>query len=250
MTTLSVTNRSPNVDYRPMAKHYDHIMLAGEYYDYDAIAAALAAVPGIRSVLEIGTGTGLIPERLLKLRAYDAFAGVDVTYEMIAIARDRLAAWPQAELLVQDVTELDLGATFDLAFSQGGVWYWVPDNHSWSLISHLRSDEANARGLKAVAAHLAPGGRLLLGVQPPHRAYSRRLPGDTLYTQRLFPIEGGFRKQYLLSGPDGNNLVNQVTDYRVYGFEAALELLAGAGLRLPVPRPDHGRLFLEFAARS
>lgn len=229
-----------------MADYYDHIMLAGQYYDYEAVAADLAAVPGVRRVLELGVGTGLIPERLLKLRAFDAFTGVDLTPAMIARARTRLATWPQVQLAVQDVTELELDETFDLVFSYGGPWYFVPDHHSWSMISHLRSDKGNARGLAAAAAHLAPGGRLLLGIQPRHAGYSRPLPGGTTYTQKLFPIEHGFRKEYVLTGPAGEQLVHQVTDYRVYGFQEALRLLAGAGLCMPVPRQPRGPMFLEF----
>jgi SAM-dependent methyltransferase len=250
MTTLSVTDRSPSVDYGPMAKFYDLIMIGGSYYDYAAIAEHLASVPGVRTALELGVGTGLIPERLLRLRAYDAFAGVDYTPAMIGIARDRLADWPQVSLSVQDVTALALGATFDLVFSYGGPWYFVPDHHSWALISHLPDDEANARGLKAAAAHLSPGGRLLLGIQQPHKAYARPLPGGFTYAQSLFPLAGGFRKRYVLTDRAGNVLVDQVTDYRVYGFTSAQRLLAGAGLCLPAPRPGHGKMFLEFAARS
>jgi len=250
MTTLSVTVRSPSVDYGPMAKYYDLIMIGGNYYDYAAIAEHLASVPGVRTALELGIGTGLIPERLLKLRAYDAFAGVDYTPAMIDIARQRLADWPQVTLSVQDVTRLELGTAYDLVFSYGGPWYFVPDHHSWALISHLPTDEANSRGLAAAAAHLSPGGRLLLGIQGPHKPYSRPLPGGFTYTQELLPAPGGFRKRYVLADRAGNHPVDQVTDYRVYGFTSAQRLLAGAGLCLPAPRPGHGKMFLEFAARS
>ena len=241
-----------NGDYSPMAKNYDNIMLRGQYYDYEAIAEHLAAVDAPR-ILELGVGTGLIPYYLLlKYRSdYDAVTGVDITSAMLAIARDRLQPWPQVDLRQQNIVSLDLGGTYDIAFSYGGPCYFVPDGGgSWFLISHIRDDEANARGLGRIAAHLAPAGRLLLGIQSPHKDYERGLGDGTTYKQRLTPLAGGFRKQYLLTrddAPGDEPLVDMITDYRVYSFAEALGLLSAGGLR-PVTRDQHhGPMFLEFA---
>jgi SAM-dependent methyltransferase len=236
-----------------MAAHYDDIMVLGQYYDYPAIAEHLAAVRDVHQVLEVGVGTGLVVEHLLKYRYdYAAVTGIDITAGMLAIARERLQFYPQVDLQEQNVVHLDLsGRAYDLAFSYGGTWYFVPDGHSYAMVSHIRDDQDNARGLERVAAHLAPGGRLLLGIQDPHSCYSRGLGNGTTYTQRLYPLDGGFRKEYLLTddGAAGAPLVHQVTDYRVYSFQEALDLLSGCGLR-PVPEERrHGAKFLEFAQR-
>ena len=252
MTAFS-DNSGRDGDYSDMAENYDRIMLLGQYYDYEAIAAHLAAVAA-RRLLELGVGTGLIIEHLLlKYRSdYDAVTGVDITPAMMAIARGRLQPWPQVDLRDQNIISLDLGAAYDLAFSYGGPCYWVPDGAgSWSLISHIRDDAANARGLARVAAHLAPAGRLLLGIQAPHSNYSRELGDGTTYEQRLSPLPGGFRKRYLLTqdgdGGTPRTLVDQTLDYRVFPYPEALGLLSAAGLR-PVPRDQHhGPMFLEFA---
>jgi SAM-dependent methyltransferase len=238
------------MDYSAMAAHYDDIMLLGQYYDYQAVAEHVAAVTDARQVLEVGVGTGLVLEHLLKYRSdYDAVTGVDITSDMLAIARERLQFFPEVDLHEQNVVHLDLGGrAYDLAFSYGGTWYFVPDRDSYAMVSHIRDDQDNARGFERVAAHLARGGRLLLGIQDPHSGYSRNLGNGTTYTQRLFPLNGGFRKEYLLTQDSaaGAPMVHQVTDYRVYAFQEALDLLSGCGLR-PVPAErHHGPKFLEF----
>jgi SAM-dependent methyltransferase len=237
------------MDYTPMAGHYDKIMLSG-YYDYPAIADHVAAVPGVRRVLEVGVGTGLVVEHLLQRRAdYEAVAGIDITPGMLEIARRRLRPYPQVQLDQRDVIQLGAdGSAYDLAYSYGGVWYFVPDGDSWMMVSHIRGDDANAVGLERVAACLVPGGRLLLGVQQPHSAYSRGLGDGTTYTQRLYPLEGGFRKEYLLTrdGAEGEPLVYQVTDYRTYPYEESLGLLAACGLKPADAGDRHGPMFLEF----
>jgi SAM-dependent methyltransferase len=243
-------NSGGNGDYTAMAENYDRIMLRGQYYDYEAIARHLAAVAA-RRLLELGVGTGLIIEHLLLKYGsdYEAVTGVDMTPAMLAIARDRLQLWPQVDLRNQNIISLDLGGAYDLAFSYGGPCYFVPDGDgSWSMISHIRDDAANARGLARVAAHLAPAGSLLLGIQEPHSNYSRELGDGTTYEQRLSPLPGGFRKRYLLT-QDGTpaTLVDQTTDYRVFPYAEALGLLSACGLR-PVPQDQHhGPMFREFA---
>lgn len=239
------------MDYSAMAAHYDDIMLLGEYYDFCAVAEHLADVGDVRKVLEVGVGTGLVLEHLLKFRSdYDMVTGVDITSDMLDIARERLQFQPQVDLHEQNVVDLDLHVrTYDLAFSYGGTWYFVPDGDSFTMVSHIRDDLGNARGFERVAAHLAPGGRLLLGIQNPHFDYSRRLSNGTTYAQRLSPLEGGFRKEYVLTrdGTAGTPLVHQVTDYRAFTFQEAVDLLLSCGLRRVAGERGHGSKFLQFA---
>lgn len=252
--TVRSADRGCHSDYTAMAANYDRIMLLGQYYSYGAIAEHLAAVDA-RRLLELGVGTGLVIEHLLlKYRSdYQAVTGVDMTPAMLAIARDRLQFWPQVDLRDQNIVSLDLGRDYDLVFSYGGPCYFVPDDTgSWSMISHIREDAANARGLARVAAHLAPAGRLLLGIQQPHSDYTRPLGDGTTYEQRLCPLPGGFRKQYMLTqdGDDaepGTILVDQTTDYRVFPDAEALGLLSACGLRPVAQDQHHGTMFREFA---
>jgi ubiquinone/menaquinone biosynthesis C-methylase UbiE len=78
--------------YTGLARHYDLIMTSG-YYDYDAYArTALELIGTRREVLELGTGTGLVSEKLLDsgAGAHLKITGIDHTESMIAQARTRL----------------------------------------------------------------------------------------------------------------------------------------------------------------
>lgn len=245
-----------------MVANYNRIMLDGRYYDYGAVAANIAAVQEARRILELGVGTGLVIDHLLKDQApltdhnggYHCVTGVDVTPKMIAEAREFLGCYPQVRLYEQDVTDLRLPELpYDAAFSYGGPWYFVPSpDGGFDLISHITSDAGTLRGLERTAAHLAPGGRLMLGIQAPHREYSRPL-GGAIYRQKLTPLDEGFRgfrKEYLLTDdaapPGADPRPLQVTDYRVFDYGETLAMLEKCGLTPVPPEALHGPMFLEF----
>ena len=163
---------------------------------------------------------------------------------MLDIAVDRLAPFPQVTIYQQNVVTLSLDQRFDLAFSYGGVWYFVPSDDGFAMISHIRDDEANAEGLERLADHVVIGGTLLLGVQAPHHDYTAPIADGLRYSQRITPIEDGFRKDYRLDD-DGRPVMEQTTDYRTYGFEEAVELLDKAGFDYrprTAARPPHAPL--------
>ena len=90
----------------------------------------------------------------------------------------------------------------------------------------------------------------MLGVQAPHRNYSAPVAGGLRYSQRILPIEGGFRKHYRLDDPArGGPVMEQTTDYRTYCFGEALELLDKAGFTSCGQPGQTGRLFVEFERR-
>jgi SAM-dependent methyltransferase len=235
-------------DYTGMSAYYDLIMTSG-YYDYDMIVDRLAGVEGAHDVLEIGAGTGLVLERLAKRCPDRSFTGIDLTPAMLSIGAERLAGFPHVTTHLQNVITLDLDGTFDLAFSYGGVWYFVPDGDRFSMISHIRDGQANADGLERVAAHLKPSGRLLLGVQAPHHDYSRPVTDGMEYAQRITPLAEGFSKYYSLTDRGGQLLMEQTTEYRVYPFDEATELLDKCGFEYHAPSGDGSPLFLEFGKR-
>lgn len=238
-------------DYTRMSAYYDLIMTSG-YYDYDAIVGELARSTDVRTVVEVGAGTGLILERLVARRPDLNLAGIDLTQAMLDIAVERLAPYPQVSLHRQDVVTLSLHRRFDLAFSYGGVWYFVPDDDAFTMISHIRDEQANAEGLRRLAEHVDTGGQLMLGVQARHRDYTSPVAGGLVYSQQITPIEAGFRKRYRLTDPASDQarpLMEQTTDYRIYCFDDALELLDKAGFTFREQCGPDTPLFLGFDRR-
>ena len=231
-------------DYTNMSGYYDLIMTSG-YYDYPKIVDALRASQGFQSVLEIGCGTGLILEELAKRNTGVEITGFDLTQAMLNIAQQRLAPYSQVHLIHQNVTGLQLPGRFDLAFSYGGVWYFVMDGvQAPFMVSHIDDHQANWEGLTRVSQHIQPGGHLLLGIQGPHHNYAAPIRNGYVYSQTIEPLPHGFTKHYFLDDGD-QRLMSQRIDYRTYDFEEALEMLASLGLHhQPSPQGDHS--FVRF----
>ncbi|HJR24259.1 MAG TPA: class I SAM-dependent methyltransferase [Acidimicrobiales bacterium] len=121
---------------------------------FDRLAAAGTDVHGeatfVRSyepssVLDAGCGTGRVAIELD--RHGIAVVGVDVDPSMLATAR-RLA--PTIEWVQSDLTELDLGRTFDVVVMAGNVPLFTPPGTEAALVA-------------GVARHVADGGLLVAG---------------------------------------------------------------------------------------
>jgi ubiquinone/menaquinone biosynthesis C-methylase UbiE len=118
----------------------------------EAIRAALAEKP-FRSLLDLGTGTG----RMLELfgRDVERGLGLDLSLDMLAIARDRLEQMGLKHCRVRqgDLYDLPLGNdTFDVVILH--------------QVLHFLDD--GARAIKEAARVLRPGGRLLVVDFAPH----------------------------------------------------------------------------------
>ena len=133
-----------------------------------------------RRVLEPGCGSGRVLEALAR-RGLDV-VGLDRSSAMVGLARVRLGA--TAEVVLADMTDFDLGRTFD-----GAV---CPIN----TLAHLSHGEL-ARHLERMGRHLRPGGRYLaqlqLGADP--RASSWEANGLRMrWTTERVDLEAG--RQY------------------------------------------------------
>jgi ArsR family transcriptional regulator len=116
-------------------------------------AAILARLPArIGNLLDTGTGTGRMLE-LLAPRAARAI-GIDVSPEMLAIARDRLVKLPNVQVRLGDLYRLPFGN--DAAF----------DAILFHQVLHYLDDPGAA--VAEAARVLAPGGHLLVADFAPH----------------------------------------------------------------------------------
>lgn len=116
----------------------------------DALQGVAALAPGER-VLDVACGTGLVSLAAARaVGAQGSVLGVDIAEQMVAAARRRTAAWPQASFLRMDGEELDAlpDASFDAALCGLGLMY-------------MPSPE---RALREMARVLRPGGRVALAV--------------------------------------------------------------------------------------
>ena len=99
------------------------------------------------SVLDAGCGTGRIARELAR-RGVD-IVGVDLDSEMLAVGMRKA---PQLDWRVGDLETIQLGRTFDVVLMAGNVMIFLTSGTEGAV-------------LRNVAAHLAPGGRLIAGFQ-------------------------------------------------------------------------------------
>ena len=187
--------------YSGISDYYDVLMTNG-YYNYDEITRDLMEVLGSRQrVLELGVGTGLVAEGLLKQNSDLSLTGLDNTESMLAQAKERLGDKIKYEL--QDVTKLSLGRTFEASFSVGGCWYFIDHGDRLQFCSHIDDRKTCEQSLRRVVEHLEPGGVLTLALQDPHTDYSKSLTDDLTYSQAIHDEgEGLFTKQYTFAKGD------------------------------------------------
>jgi tRNA (cmo5U34)-methyltransferase len=123
-------------------------LMESELPDYyrlqDETAAAAGA--GASRLLELGTGTGETALRVLRRHPGAALVGVDVSDDMLAVARERL---PGADLRVARLEDPLPPGPFDLVFS--------------ALCIHHLDGPGKADLFRRVAEVLEPGGRFVIG---------------------------------------------------------------------------------------
>lgn len=130
--------------------------------------AAAGLAPGA-AVLDLGCGAGE-PVAGWMIAQGHALTGVDLTEEMLAIARAR---FPGADWIRADMRGLALGRRFDLIVA-------------WDSFFHLAPGAQRAM-FPVFAAHLAPGGRLLFTSGPAAGEVWGRVGDEAVYHASLAP---------------------------------------------------------------
>jgi SAM-dependent methyltransferase len=107
-----------------------------------------AGAPAGCRVLELGAGSGRATAFFARSAGF--VMGLDLSPEMIAVARRRLAGVSNVALVVADMREIELRVRFDLVAAVDDPFV------------HLVEDDDRQRTFATAARHLAPGGRFIL----------------------------------------------------------------------------------------
>ena len=231
--------------YQEIAHYYD-LLMDGGYYDHELLATAIRSTIGQRKrVLELGIGTGRLAQALLKIDSTYDLVGIDFSPEMIEMAKKRL---PNNIRLVEcDVAKMNLECKFDAAISSGGTWVIVQSNNELLLGTHLFNRENDFCGLKNVAAHLEPGGILVLSVHPPHEDRDINLANGIIYSQKIGKYNGDsdhffIEKTYSFTKND-SLLAEETLTLGFYKKTVFLKMLADVGFK-PKGMTENGKFFV------
>ncbi len=111
------------------------------------------------TILELGCGTGRVLVPLIENCAY--IHGIDISAAMLSICEDKLRSSripiEKARVEVGDITEINLGKTFDLITAP------------FRVFQNLETDVETERFFEAVRKHLSSGATCILNVFKPNR---------------------------------------------------------------------------------
>jgi trans-aconitate methyltransferase len=191
------------------------------------------------TVLELGIGTALLTEQLLKHFPYATVAGYDLSEEMLARARARLAPFGTRAILYQAdfVTTLPDNKTYNLICSSIALHH-LPRAHRDHFYQRL-------------ATCLIPGGALVVGdtIKPPTEALAVRY---TEMEQREIQ-ELGWSAEILEAKrrqQEENRLRLAGIDHGASTLDDFLEYLRGAGLINVDCLWKHGTMVVVYAERA
>jgi len=159
-------------------------------------------------LLEIGAGSGRLTIPLA--RAGFALVAVDISASMLDLLRAKLARETEdvrerVEVLVADLCRLGLGRRFGLIF--------LP----FYTFNYMLTAASQAAALKALRAHLPPGGRLLLEVFLPLRRLADCPAGPVLRKEAVDPATGLLVRSSIAYRYDRGKCL----EYRTHIFEIA-----------------------------
>lgn len=247
--TLQDTETPPlenaNIYTNSIAEWYDRIM-ESNYYEHEKAAESLDKVlRGRNKVLEIGVGTGLLAEKMIK-RGYDV-TGLDFTRAMLNVARGRLGE--SAKLYEQNVLRLQLPDKYEAIFSEGGVWVMTRDNEgNLFMESHIPNAKGNFVGMKKVVQVLEKDGLLVLGIQGVHADIDKmELKNGAVYSQKVKYELPLIDKEYFVT-KNGEIVAHQHSKYRRLTDEERARILQENGL-MEVGMDESG-LFMIFKKAS
>lgn len=226
-------------EYTDITKYYDLLMTSG-YYNHQKIAESFhSALGGRKKVLEVGTGTGLLLEELIKIDSNYELTGVDHTDSMLDIARERLSN--QAKFLLANLVSMELGEKFDAVISNG-VWAMTGVGNEYHLGTHIPDDRENIKALKNIANHLPKDGLFLINIQGSHEEYESDLPGGIVYSQEILTQEKSYNQYWIEKcfkfKKEGKLLAKQICKYKFFTEPAIREIMDEVGFKFQEIHPS------------
>ncbi|MDZ8034351.1 class I SAM-dependent methyltransferase [Nostoc sp. DedSLP04] len=213
------------------ANYYDLLFqyIYTEYHD-EVVRALFPIIRDSNNILEIGVGTGLVAERVLKLKPNCNLTGIDISKQMLDVAKKRLGN--KIKLVESDVLNMQLEESFDLAYSNSGVWFFLDINtdNEYLLCSSINSIENNVIALRRVAEHLKMNGLLVLSAQGMHIDRVEKLPGDIIHQVKVSKTDTGVKKQYLWIRENNGEIISDTTaDLLILDSNKTKELMEQSG---------------------
>ena len=191
------------------------VLALNAWLRYDCISRSLAALPGVDSILEVGTGLGAVGARLARRYGY---VGLEPSRASCAVARSRIEPLG-GTVICGDVTALDPGDMFAVACA-------------FEVIEHIEDD---AGSLRLWREHIRPGGWVMLST-PPFQSRFGPLDRASGHYRRYEPdwmaellLQTGFKEPriWLYGFPLG------------YALEAARNTLAAVSRKEKVTLAEH-----------
>lgn len=140
-------------EYQEFAQFYDTLMGDGSSRSARILEAIDSFEIDATALLELGCGTGSVLEGLVSIQT---LVGLDASAEMLSAATAKV---PSAELVLGDMTDFDLGATFDVVACV------------FDTVNHLVNYEAWESLFEGVAGHLRPGGLFIFDLNTTGRLH-------------------------------------------------------------------------------
>jgi SAM-dependent methyltransferase len=213
--------------YDKSAKYYDAIY---HFKDYATISSRLRDLinqfnPGASSLLDVGCGTG---RHIEYLQAHYQVAGLDISHEMLNVARNRC---PDVPFFQGDMTDFDLERSFDVVTCL------------FSAIGSVKTVENLDRAVLRMTDHLRPGGVVI--IEPwfsPENYWVGKLFANFvdepdlkiawMYTSEIEGRVSIFNINYLVGTPQGIEYFTERREVGLFTHEEYLAAFSKAGLEV------------------
>jgi SAM-dependent methyltransferase len=200
--------------YDKSAEIYDLLYTGAGIKDYAAEAADLHQIinencPPARTLLDVACGTGA---HLTHLRQWYSVEGADNSAAMLEVAGRKLAGVP---LHLADMRQLDLGRRFDVVTCL------------FSSIGYITEPSALQPTIARLAAHVAPGGVLILDgwVRPDEWSDTYRGSPDVASNEEMMVVRLSFsRRVGTITDLDMHHLVRTESGIEYFVEEHRLSL--------------------------